>query len=128
MRLTVSSHPAPDWDTYVRAQPAAHIYLRSGWALVANEVFGHDVFFVEARDDSGLLCGVLPLARQKSLVFGNFMTSLPFFNYGGALASTTETTQLLMERARDLANELGCSYLEFRDNEPRPGAWQVRTD
>jgi FemAB-related protein (PEP-CTERM system-associated) len=128
MKLTVSSHPAPDWDTFVRAQPQAHVYLLSGWALLAHEVFGHDVFFIEARDASGALCGVLSLARQKSLVFGNFMTSLPFFNYGGALATTEATTLLLMERARDVASELGCSYLEFRDSEPRPGAWQVRMD
>ena len=34
----------------------------------------------------GELVGVLPLVRQKSLVVGDFLTSIPFFNYGGALA------------------------------------------
>src|SRR5690606_23596502 len=63
-----------------------------------------------------------------SLLFGNFMTSVPFFNYGGALADSEDIVRLLMERARDLAAEQGCSYLEFRDARPQPGEWRVRTD
>lgn len=128
MILTVAARPSPDWDAFVKARPAASVYLRGGWSLLAQEVFGHDPHFIEARDHAGALCGVLPVVRQKSLLFGNFATSLPFFNYGGALADDEQVALQLMERARVLAQDLGCRYLELRDAEPRPGGWQVRTD
>jgi FemAB-related protein (PEP-CTERM system-associated) len=96
--------------------------------LLAHEVFGHQAFFIEARSGAGELCGVLPLVRQKSVIFGDFLTSMPFFNYGGALADTPELNQALMQRGSALARELGCRYIEFRDAQPQPGEWRIRTD
>jgi serine/alanine adding enzyme len=126
--LTTRAEPGAGWDEFVRARPAASIYMLSGWALLAREVFGHQTFFLEARATPDRLTGVLPLVRQKSLLFGDFLTSVPFFNYGGALADTPEQALALMEQARSLAQELGCRYLEFRDAQPQPGEWRVRTD
>jgi FemAB-related protein (PEP-CTERM system-associated) len=37
-------------------------------------------------------------------------------------------TLALMEHARGLASQLGCRYMELRDDAPRPGEWRVRTD
>jgi FemAB-related protein (PEP-CTERM system-associated) len=56
------------------------------------------------------------------------MTSIPFFNYGGALAVSPEVALSLMDRARALAQEQRCSFLELRDARPQPGNWRVRTD
>jgi serine/alanine adding enzyme len=123
-----SAQPSADWDAFVRARPAANLYQLSGWALLARDVFGHAAYFVECRDSAGALAGVLPLVRQKSVLFGNSLTSIPFFNYGGALADTPEVTQALMEHARSLAQSQGCRYLEFRDVGRQPGEWRVRTD
>ncbi len=130
MSLTLATleRPTPQWDEFVRARPHAMVYLLSGWAELAREVFGHSAYFMEARDESGALVGVLPLVRQKSLVFGAFLTSMPFFNYGGALADTAEVIGALMEQARTLAQQLGCRYLEFRDAAERPGTWRTRRD
>jgi serine/alanine adding enzyme len=130
LQLTLSIRPGPgsDWDEYVRARPASSAYLLSGWTLVAKAAFGHEAFFVEARATTGVLRGVLPLVRQKSLIFGDFVTSIPFFNYGGALGDSDEIACLLMDYARDLVSGLGCSYIEFRDAVPRGGDWLVRTD
>jgi FemAB-related protein (PEP-CTERM system-associated) len=125
--LSVSSTPAADWDTFVRAQPNACIYLLSGWTLLARDVFRHRAFFIEARDAAGRLTGVLPVVQQHSLI-GNFATSVPFFNYGGALAVDDAVAVALMSRARELAQELGCSYLELRDVAARGGGWRVRDD
>jgi len=126
--LTTLSQPGADWDGFVRARPAASVYLLSGWALLARDVFGHEAYFIEARGSAGELLGVLPLVLQKSLVFGNFMTSMPFFNYGGALADSDEVVLALMEHGRTLAQGLRCRYLEFRDAVERPGTWRVRRD
>jgi serine/alanine adding enzyme len=126
--LSVAAQPSAEWDSFVRACPSASVYQLGGWSLLAKEVFGHSTFFIEHREPDGALSGVLPLVRQKSLLFGNFMTSVPFFNYGGALGTTAAIVTALMQRAQQLAEEQGCSYLEFRDIEPRSGDWLVRTD
>ncbi|HEY4342401.1 MAG TPA: FemAB family XrtA/PEP-CTERM system-associated protein [Steroidobacteraceae bacterium] len=126
--IAVLSNPSADWDEFVTAHPDASVYLLSGWALLAREVFGHPVFFIEARDAAGTLVGVLPMVQQKSLLLGNFATSLPFFNYGGALCAGDDIAAEMMQRGRALGQELGCSYVEFRDAQPRPGDWIRRTD
>lgn len=127
LALSVSPAPSADWDAFARAQSEASVYFDSGWTLLAKEVFGHRVYFIEARDGAGVLQGILPLVQQRGLL-GNFATSIPFFNYGGALAADDTTALALMERARQLAEELGCAYLELRDVQTRPGEWRVRTD
>lgn len=124
---TVLSAPGADWDALVQGHPEASIYHRAGWSLLARDVFGHQAFFIEARTEQGELVGVLPVVRQRGLL-GDFATSIPFFNYGGALANADETALAMMNCARDHVCKLGCSYLELRDVRQRPGDWQVRTD
>jgi serine/alanine adding enzyme len=125
--VAVQSTPSADWDAFVRQQPGAPIYFLSGWTLLARDVFRHRVFFIEARNRTGELVGALPVVQQRGLL-GNFATSIPFFNYGGALARNAAARSELMARARDLAGELGCSYLELRDTDPQADGWQCRTD
>ena len=66
--VSVNSQPSPEWDEFVAARPHASVYLLSGWAMLAHEVFGHAAFFIEARAASGALIGVLPVVQQKSLL------------------------------------------------------------
>jgi serine/alanine adding enzyme len=127
-RVEVLEAPGSDWDPFVMGSPDSSIYHLSGWTQIAREVFGHRPLFVESRDSSGLLVGVLPIIRQRSLLFGNFATSLAFFNYGGPLAEDPVVAQHMMVRAAEAAEALGCKYLEFRDVQPRPGDWIARSD
>jgi FemAB-related protein (PEP-CTERM system-associated) len=127
-RVDVLASPGSDWDPFVMAFPDSSIYQLSGWTAIAREVFGHRALFVESRDLSGALIGVLPVIRQRSWLLGNFATSLAFFNYGGALAADPLVAQRMMIRAAQAAEALGCRYLEFRDAQPRPGEWVRRTD
>jgi serine/alanine adding enzyme len=128
LTLAIHGQPGVGWDEFVRARPQASIYLLSGWAVLAREVFGPQPWFVEARAGAGELAGVLPLARQPSLLVGALLTSIPFFTSGGALADAPQVTRALKERARALAESLGCRYIEFRDASEQPGEWQVRRD
>jgi serine/alanine adding enzyme len=127
LTLSVLDVPSDEWDPFVRAHADASVYLLSGWTALAREVFRHPVFFIEARDGSGKLRGILPVVRQRGLL-GDFATSIPFFNYGGALADGDEVIAKLMNRARELARQLGCSYLELRDVHARCDDWILRTD
>ncbi|HEU4654413.1 MAG TPA: FemAB family XrtA/PEP-CTERM system-associated protein [Steroidobacteraceae bacterium] len=128
LEITVRSEPGADWDSFVDRHPDASIYLKKGWSLLARDVFRHSAYFLEARDGSGALQGVLPIVQQKSLLLGNFATSVPFYNYGGALAESEAVALALMDKGVKLARDRGCSYLEYRDARQRPGTWTVRTD
>ena len=127
-RLTVEESPGADWDPFVMQITGASLYHLSGWTEIAREVFGHRALFVEARDTAGSLVGVLPVIQQRSRLLGNFATSVAFYNYGGALTSDPEIARLMMIRASESADKLGCSYLEFRDTQSRPGDWVMRND
>lgn len=127
-QVTVRDSPSRDWDPFVRRVPDSSVYHLGGWTELAREVFGHRTLFVEARDGSGSLVGVLPVIHQRSRLLGNFATSLAFFNYGGALATDQEVAHDMMTRAAAAAADLGCRYLEFRDIHVRHGDWSLRTD
>lgn len=61
---------------------------------------------------------------MRSRLFGNFLTSIPFFSYGGVLADTEEAQQALLARAVDLGRELDASHIELRQGDACPMAWQ----
>jgi FemAB-related protein (PEP-CTERM system-associated) len=56
---------------------------------------------------------VLPLVRVKSLLFGDYLVSMPFVNYGGPLGSP-EAVRALAHRAQEMAEGLGVGLLELR--------------
>ena len=127
-RLSVEETPGADWDPFVMQIADASLYHLSGWTELAREIFGHRTLFVQARDASGSLVGVLPVIQQKSRLLGNFATSVAFYNYGGALTADPEVARQMMLRASQAAEQLGCRYLEFRDTQSRPGEWAMRKD
>lgn len=128
VQTAVSERPPGDWDAFVTQSTDASLYHLSGWTELASEVFRHRALFVDARDGSGALVGVLPVIQQRSWLLGNFATSLAFFNYGGALTDSSLVAERLMTRAAEAAERLRCRYLEFRDVQSRSGPWLQRTD
>ena len=101
------------WDAYVEQHPDGTSDHLWAWQEVFRSVFGHDCTYLVARRQ-GTLCGVLPLVRFKSLLFGRFVVSLPFLNYGGALASDDESLARLIDAARAAGREFGASHVELR--------------
>jgi serine/alanine adding enzyme len=119
---------AAEWDRYVDSAPQATAYHRHAWRDVVRSVFGHESYYLAARDAAGAIDGVLPLVRLKSLMFGDFMVSLPYFNYGGVLAESPSVRQRLLEAAAALGQRLGVSHLELRHRSDESNAWPERTD
>lgn len=116
------------WDRFVLSRDEASPYHQSVFRDVIEEVFGHATYYLRAQDPADHTTGILPLVRLKSRLFGDFLVSLPYFNYGGALARDVGIADALMGRAASLAAELGSSHVEFRDIAPQGSAWPVRTD
>lgn len=115
------------WNQYVESNPAASIYHRAEWQALIRNTFGHEGSYFQARNASGDIMGILPLIRLKSRLFGDFLVSMPYFNYGSAVADSPAIEQLLMDTANTHATSLGVSHIEYRDDIPRKGL-PVRTD
>ena len=101
------------WDAYVRAHPDATLYHQWAWRETFERAFGHRSLYLMARRD-GQVAGVLPLVLLASRLFGRFMVSLPFVNYGGVLADDPEVEAALLEAASAHAAALGASHIELR--------------
>lgn len=106
-------HCRSGWDHYVGECANAEAYHLYAWRYVLERAFRHDCYYLEATTDGGT-CGVLPLAHLKSRLFGNFLVSLPGFNYCGVLANTQETQAALIGAARDVALDVGAEHIELR--------------
>jgi FemAB-related protein (PEP-CTERM system-associated) len=116
------------WNACVEQLPHASIYHTYEWRRVIKEVFGHDAHYFAASDASGRIRGVLPTVRLRSRLFGDFLVSMPYFNYGGVVADSESTADALIAAASAGAHEIGVSHLELRhDRNVRPD-WPVRTD
>jgi serine/alanine adding enzyme len=118
-RVEPYSGTAAEWDAFVAGASGATHCHRYGWRGVMERVFGHECVYLAARTGDGALAGVLPLVRVKSPVFGHFLVSMPFLNYGGAVGSD-RAIGALVAAAGDRARRDGVSLLELRNRTPSP--------
>lgn len=105
--------PPEEWDQYVDRRTDASVYHRAGWATVVQRSFGHRTRYLAARTGKTIV-GILPLVLFKTPLFGRFMTSMPFVNYGGVVADTSEAADALLAAGIHEAKTAGASYLELR--------------
>ena len=103
-----------EWNRYVRTHPDATNYHQFGWKAVVERSFGHHTFNLVARDENAGVRGILPLVFMKSALFGRFLVSLPFFNYGGLLCDTEVVAAQLLNHAKGILEQLDGEYLELR--------------
>lgn len=86
------------------AEPS--LYHDPAWLSLFREVFGHRTHSLGA--------GALPLVEIRSRLFGHFLVSLPFVNYGGIVADGAEEQLALAHAAVELARDVGASHIELR--------------
>jgi len=107
---------ATAWDAFVARTAGSSFCHCAAWGDVLREALGAECCDLVARDASGALRGVLPLARVRSRLFGDYLVSLPFLNAGGPIGDT-DARERLTEEASALARELGVDLLELRTRE-----------
>ena len=113
IRIEAFRGPAAEWDDFVRARDGwTHFHLH-GWQRVMKGALGHQCIYLAARKERNELSGVLPLVRVRSLLFGHFLVSMPFLNYGGPLGDE-ESIRALVTHACDSARRDGVKLLELR--------------
>lgn len=106
------------WDAFVNARGDAAGYHAWDWQRVFTNAFGHACVYLMARRGTHIE-GILPLVQIKSLIFGNTLTSLPFLNYGGVMADTTDAAEALVAAAREQARARRCGHVELRHVAPQ---------
>jgi hypothetical protein len=109
------------WDNYVTTHPSASNYHRYGWRDVVEKSFQQPCHYLIAKNSAGSAVGILPLVYMQSRLFGRFLVSLPFFNYGGLLSDSQEVGDALLAEAAALRQGLGAAHVELRHTEPWPG-------
>ncbi|HEX5633680.1 MAG TPA: FemAB family XrtA/PEP-CTERM system-associated protein, partial [Gemmatimonadales bacterium] len=89
------------------------------WRDIVTRVHGHRAPFLAARDGAGALTGVLPLVLLRHPVFGRYLVSMPFVNYGGPLGTDDAVRALAAEAAR-LADRERVKLMELRSRTELP--------
>jgi FemAB-related protein (PEP-CTERM system-associated) len=115
------------WEGFVRNSLVATCYHQWNWKRVIEKSFGWPTYYLTAMDN-GRVTGLLPLVWQKSLLFGSFLTSLPFLNAGGILADSKEAEKALLEDGLAIARRIGAASVEFRHREPHELGLPVKTN
>jgi serine/alanine adding enzyme len=106
-----------EWDDFVRAQSGARHFHLFGWRRVVEMAYGHDCISLETRDSRGALTGVLQLAKIRSPMFGDFLVSMPFVDYGGPLGSDVSVRTLSYAASSLMGSR---TLLELRSAIPLP--------
>lgn len=128
--ITVSLLAAGDeaaWSDYVERHPQATSAHQLQWKRLIERVFGKRCHYLQAFSGTTLV-GVLPLVHMRSLLFGNYLVSVPYVNYGGVLADNAAAEAALLEEAAALARRLGGGSIEYRESVARDTEAPCRTD
>ena len=120
MTLAVQQATAPaEWDGLVRRSVGwTHFHLW-GWRDVIERTYGHECVYLEARGADGAIAGVLPLVHVRSALFGRYLVSMPFVNYGGPLGSRDAVAALTTAAVTE-ARTRGAKLLELRCRVEQP--------
>ena len=102
------------WDSVVHNAVDAQVYHLYGWKELFENVFGHQCYYLIARNGDSRAVGVLPLVHLNSRLFGNFFVSVPCFNYCGILAESDSVFDALSQAAKDVAGCSGATHVELR--------------
>ncbi|BES71697.1 FemAB family PEP-CTERM system-associated protein [Marinobacter nanhaiticus D15-8W] len=116
------------WDRYVDEHPAGTAYHRMGVRRFIENTYGHQTRYLCALGENGEIVGVLPLVQLRSRLFGNFVVSVPYFNYGGVLADNRSVADRLIEAASGWSDSIGASHVEFRHMDQSPLDLPARKD
>ncbi len=115
------------WDAYVATSRSAALGHLFHWRNVIGRAYGHESVYLMA-DRGGLVVGLLPLIVVRRPIGCASLASMPFLDDGGVCAEDDEATSLLLDQARNLMTETGCSTLELRQRHLTVSVGTARQD
>jgi len=124
----VTSQMEPLIEEYVAGHAAGTMWHRPRVAEFVRQTYGHPTACFCALDGNGNLVGLLPMVQLSSRLFGNFVVSMPYFNYGGVLAENAVVAEQLLAAGAQWRSELGADHLELRSCHDTGAGLPQRTD
>ena len=115
-----------DWNRFVASHPEATGYHRAEWRAVFESGLGHRCHYLAVQSGAAVQ-GVLPLVEVRSPLFGRALSSLPYVNYGGILASTPRAAEALLSAANELAGKRRLQFVVLRHRRQQLPQLPVRT-
>ncbi|MEE9442375.1 MAG: FemAB family XrtA/PEP-CTERM system-associated protein [candidate division Zixibacteria bacterium] len=101
------------WNEYAEQNPYCTYCHQWEWQAVFQNSFKAMPYYYLAEHDNKIV-GIFPNIYMKSVLFGRYMISLPWLDYGGPVADSAEIAELLISNAGNEARDLGCQFLEMR--------------
>jgi len=116
--LLDSKKDCEQWDSFVSSFEHGH-HHSTPFIEGAIHTFKHtnESLYCVLGDK---IVAVLPLVHIKSPIFGDSLTSLPFYNYGGILSNNNLATALLIEKSKHLASTLKVKSFQLRQSSELP--------
>jgi serine/alanine adding enzyme len=114
-------------NNYIEESNVSNLYHDCRWGNIIEKCFGHTYHVLISENIEGKINGILPLVHMKSLSFGNFIISMPFFNYGGVCAEDESTQSFLISEAIRIAKDLKVHHIEFRQEKSLNNGFHEKT-
>jgi FemAB-related protein (PEP-CTERM system-associated) len=116
-----------EWNEFVAkfSDSPYHIY---GWKKLFEDVYNYECRFLVAEND-GEVVGILPLAVTRSILFGFWVCSLPFLDYGGPLIrlDKNDVRQVLRLFSTDFPYVDDADFFEIRSPPQQATASSLQT-
>ena len=111
-----SAQRRAEWTALVEGGAAGSTFCHHvAWADVLADALGHEPHYLAVRSDDRITA-ILPTIHVRSRLFGDYLLSMPFLNYGGPAGDPAAAPRLAGE-AIALARTLGVDLLELRTRE-----------
>ena len=108
-----AAEPPTGWDNYLQSFGYSGFHLRTEWGTVFRRSLKHRPMFLWTCNGDRIT-GVLPLMLISGPILGRFLASQPYLNTGGVLADSQAESELLIEKAVSLAEQMNVKHLELR--------------
>lgn len=118
-------HGDARWNRFVAGFADSTYCHLAQWREVMADALGQEPVYLAATDAAGEMAGALPLVRVRSRIFGHYLVSMPFINYGGPLAAERGVSDALAAAATGLARASGADLLELRTHRDPPRGLRV---
>ncbi len=118
---------ASEWRPYLHQHPAGTIYHDPRWGQIMEAAYGNRPLYLTARRGAQVV-GTLQLIRQRGLLSGSHLCSVPYFDAAGVLADDDEARRQLVAEAQGLLRESGGDWVELRQLEPLCASLSTRSD
>lgn len=110
-----------DWDKYVNTHHDGHLYQLFDWKKIIYDTYNHRSYYFVALKSGTVnihncmqIVGILPLYHMKHIIFGNHLTSIPYFDIGGVLADDEHIEKALIHKAYECLRRYNIGTIDLR--------------